>query len=199
MRRTPAPTVAVAKADREDLLNEVTIAAEFRPYVEAELNAKVSGYLKIMNVDFGDKVKAGQLLATLEVPELQDQLDNAIAVEQRDEADYTNAHLIYTRLVLGEPRAAGFVAQQEVDTAEAKDSVARGPGGNCRCQSRRGKIPDAGGIYQITAPFDGVVTCALRRPGRAHPGRHHFGHTGPPAGARFGQLSAPAGFSRFRR
>ena len=43
-----------------------------RPYVEVELHAKVSGYVSKMNVDFGDKVKAGQLLATLEVPELQD-------------------------------------------------------------------------------------------------------------------------------
>ena len=51
-----------------------------------------------MNVDFGDRVKAGQLLATLEVPELQDELHNARATGQKAEADYTNAHLIYTRL-----------------------------------------------------------------------------------------------------
>ena len=56
-----SPTVAVAKVEREDLYNEVTIAAEFRPYVEVTLNAKVSGYVDKMNVDFGDKVKAGQL------------------------------------------------------------------------------------------------------------------------------------------
>ena len=81
---TSAPiTVAVAKVTREDLFNEVTIPAEFRPYVEVELHAKVAGYVDQMNVDFGDKVKAGQLLATLEVPELQDQLHNALAVQQR--------------------------------------------------------------------------------------------------------------------
>ncbi len=78
--------------------------AEFRPYVEVELHAKVSGYVGKMNVDFGDKVKAGQLLATIEVPELQDELDNAMAAEQKAEADYTNAHLIYTRLQCGQPR-----------------------------------------------------------------------------------------------
>ena len=64
-----------------------------------ELHAKVSGYLDKMNVDFGDRVKAGQLLATIEVPELHDELDNALAVEQRAEADYKDAHLIYTRLL----------------------------------------------------------------------------------------------------
>ena len=93
-----APTVAVATVDREDLYNEVTIAAEFRPYMEVELNAKVSGYVTNMNVDFGDKVKAGQLLATLEVPELHAELDAAKAARERAEADYKNAHLIYTRL-----------------------------------------------------------------------------------------------------
>ena len=56
---------------REDLFKQVTIAAEFRPYEEVALHAKVSGYVSKMNVDFGDTVKAGQLLATLEVPELQ--------------------------------------------------------------------------------------------------------------------------------
>ena len=75
-------TVAVAKIGREDLYQEITIPAEFRPYQQVELHAKVSGYVKEMNVDFGDKVKAGQLLATLEVPELQDELNSALATEQ---------------------------------------------------------------------------------------------------------------------
>jgi len=72
------PTVAVARVTREDLANEMEVPAEFRPFVEVELHAKVSGYLDKMNVDFGDKVKAGQLLATIEVPELQDQLHSAM-------------------------------------------------------------------------------------------------------------------------
>ncbi len=54
---TGTPTAGVAKVTREDLYKEVTAPAEFRPYVEAELHAKVSGYVSQMNVDFGDKVK----------------------------------------------------------------------------------------------------------------------------------------------
>ncbi len=88
----------MAKVTREDLFKQVTIDAEFRPYVEVALPAKVTGYVGKMNVDFGDKVKAGQLLATIEVPELQAELDNAQAAEQKAQADYTNANLIYTRL-----------------------------------------------------------------------------------------------------
>jgi len=90
---TVTPTAGVAAVTREDLAKEVTMAAEFRPYAEVSLHAKVSGYVSKMNVDFGDKVKAGQLMATIEVPELSDQLNSAQAAQQKAEADYANAHL----------------------------------------------------------------------------------------------------------
>ena len=96
------------------------MAAEFRPYEEVALHAKVSGYVSKMNVDFGDTVKAGQLLATLEVPELQAELENAQAAEQKAEADYTNAHLIYTRLLSVNKEHPNLVAQQDLDTARSK-------------------------------------------------------------------------------
>src|SRR5271156_396768 len=115
-----APTAPAARVQREDLSKIVPIPAEFRPYVEVELHAKVSGYLDKMNVDFGDRVKAGQLLATIEVPELQDELNNALAVERRAGADYTNAHLLYTRLVAVNRDHPNLVAQQDIDTATAK-------------------------------------------------------------------------------
>ena len=86
VKPAPAPQatpVAVAKVTRQDLYKEVPFYAEFRPYEEVELHAKVSGYVRDMKVDFGDRVKAGQLLATLEVPELQDELHNAIATGRR--------------------------------------------------------------------------------------------------------------------
>jgi RND family efflux transporter MFP subunit len=158
-----APTVAVVKVDREDLFNEVTIPAEFRPYVEAELNAKVSGYLDKINVDFGDAVKAGQLLAVLEVPELKDELDLAVASAQRAEADYTNAHLVYTRLVGVNNEHSNLVAQQDIDTAQAKDSVAAAAVAAAKADV--GKYQTLFGYTQITAPFDGVITRRFADPG----------------------------------
>ncbi len=157
------PTVAVAKVEREDLYNEVTIAAEFRPYVEVALNAKVSGYVDKMNVDFGDKVKAGQLLATLEVPELKDELDSARAAQGRAEADYKNAHLIYTRLVGVNSEHSNLVAQQDIDTAEAKDSIAAAALASAKADVE--KYQTLVGYTQITAPFDGVVTMRYADPG----------------------------------
>jgi RND family efflux transporter MFP subunit len=157
------PTVAVAKVDREDLYKEVPLYAEFRPYLEVELHAKVSGYLQTINVDFGDKVKAGQLLATLEIPELKDELDAAVAAEQRAEADYTNAHLVYTRLVGVNQEHANLVAQQDIDTAQAKDSVATAAVAAAKADVE--KYQTLFGYTQITAPFDGVITHRYADPG----------------------------------
>jgi RND family efflux transporter MFP subunit len=157
------PTVAVAKVMREDLFKAVTIPAEFRPYEEVELHAKVSGYLNKINVDFGDKVKAGQLLAIIEVPELRDQLNNALAAEQKSEVDYTNAHLIYTRLVAVNQQHPNLVAEQDLDTAEANDQA--GAAAIAAAQAEAGRLKTMVGYTQITAPFDGVVTRRYADPG----------------------------------
>jgi RND family efflux transporter MFP subunit len=158
-----APTVAVVAVHREDLYHAITIPAEFRPYVEVQLHAKVSGYLQQMNVDFGDRVKAGQLLATLEVPELHDQLHNAIATEQKAEADYTNAHLIYIRLQAVNQDHPNLVAQQDLDTAEARDGSAAAAIAAAKADME--KFQTLVKYTQITAPFDGVITRRYADPG----------------------------------
>ena len=157
------PTVAVSKVTRQDIFKQVTIPAEFRPYEEAMLNAKVSGYVSKMKVDFGDTVKAGQLMATLEVPELQDQLDNARATEAKTEADYTNANLIYTRLVSVNRDHPGLVAQQDLDTAEANDHATAAAIAAAKADVE--KYQTLVDYTNITAPFDGVVTWRYADPG----------------------------------
>jgi RND family efflux transporter MFP subunit len=157
------PSAAVSKVARQDIFKQVTIPAEFRPYVEAMLNAKVSGYVSKMNVDFGDTVKAGELLATIEVPELQDQLDNALATEQKGEADYTNAELIYSRLVSVNRDHPNLVAQQDLDTAEANDHAAAAAIAAAKAEVERYQTLVS--YTNITAPFDGVVTWRYADPG----------------------------------
>jgi RND family efflux transporter MFP subunit len=155
--------VPVARVTREDLYNEVYFTAEFRPYVEVELHAKVSGYVREMKVDFGDRVKAGQLLATLEVPELHDELHNAVATQQKAEADYTNAHLIYQRLAAVNEAHPNLVAQQDLDTAEANDRTTFAAIAATRANVEKYQTLVA--YTQITAPFDGVVTKRYADPG----------------------------------
>src|SRR5436190_19840398 len=72
--RSDAPAVAVARAATADLSRGIVLTAEFKPYQEVDLMAKVAGYVKNINVDAGDRVRQGQLLAILEVPEMQDDI-----------------------------------------------------------------------------------------------------------------------------
>jgi len=156
--------VRVARVTRHDLYNEVTFPAEYRPYVEVELHAKVSGYVREMKVDFGDQVKSNQLLATLEVPELHDELHNALATQQKAEADYTNAHLIYQRLAAVNTKAhPNLVPQQEIDTAEANDRTTFAAIAATRANVE--KFQTLVAYTRITAPFDGVVTKRYADPG----------------------------------
>ena len=149
-------TVPVARVTREDLFNELHYYAEFRPYAEVELHAKVAGYVQSITVDFGDKVKAGQLLATLEVPELKDELDAALAAQQKAEADYKDAHLTYGRLMAVEKEHANLVAQQDLDNAESKDLMTKAAIAAAKAEVE--KYQTLAAYTRITAPFDGVVT-----------------------------------------
>src|ERR1035438_8895888 len=85
------PTVAVAKVTTEDLSHGLVLTAEFKPYQEVDVMAKVAGFVKKINVDVGDRVNEGQLLATLEIPEMDDDLRRADAAVVRAKAEVTRA------------------------------------------------------------------------------------------------------------
>src|ERR1043166_3234087 len=172
----PCP-VAASKVLREDLWHDHVFDAEFRPYQEIELHAKVSGFVESLPVDVGDRVTNGQLLATLEIPELNDDLEHARAVEKRSEeelkkaeADHEQAHLAYGRLAAVEKAKPKLVAQQEIDLAQAKDRA-----GEAAMEVAREQIEVAKSdvkrlqtmmLYcHIRAPFDGVVTKRFTDPG----------------------------------
>src|SRR5579862_7977108 len=136
---TDAPTVAVAKATVEDLSRGIVLTAEFRPFQEVDLMAKVAGYVKTISVDVGSRVKQGQLLAVLEVPEMADDRMRAQAGVDRSQAEVARArdqlqqaqsaqdiaHLTYTRLAEVSKQKPGLVAQQEIDDVRSKDLVAQ--------------------------------------------------------------------------
>jgi RND family efflux transporter MFP subunit len=158
-----APVVAVARVDREDLFREITLPAEFRPYTEVDLHAKVSGYVKEMKVDIGDRVKSGQLLAVLEVPELREDLDHALAAHRRAQAEYRDAHLAYTRLVAVNQDHPNLIAQQDLDTAEARDATAAGTVAATKADVDKDETLVA--YTRLTAPFAGVITKRYADPG----------------------------------
>jgi RND family efflux transporter MFP subunit len=167
---TAMATVAVAKVAREDLAQEQDFEAEFRPYQEIDLHAKVAGFVKTINVDIGDQVKQGDLLATLEIPELKEDMDKAEAQELRNEkeidraaAAYDDAHLAFTRLEAVNKTRPNLVAQQELDTAKSHDSAADAALAVAKqevqvSKAEVNKLRTMLDYCKITAPFSGVVT-----------------------------------------
>ena len=85
------PIVPVATVRYASLENDLVLTAEFHPYQEVDVMAKVAGYVKAINVDIGDHVRQNEVLATLEVPEIQDDLAKAKAGEAAAEADVVTA------------------------------------------------------------------------------------------------------------
>src|ERR1700683_1454006 len=83
--QTTAPQVAVVKVALRNVSDNLEIASEFQPFQEIQVYAKVSGYIQKLYVDWGTHVKQGQLLAVLEIPELQQQLQQDEAAVRRSE------------------------------------------------------------------------------------------------------------------
>jgi len=172
-----AVAVAVAKVTRETLSRGQNFDAEFRPHEEVELHAKVAGFLESLTVDVGDRVTNGQLLATLEIPELSDELEHARAMEKRSEAELQKAeaergqtHLAYTRLAAVDKAQPNLIAQQDIDLAQAKDRGADAALETARQQiqvakSDTQKLRTMVKYSRITAPFDGVITKRFADPG----------------------------------
>jgi RND family efflux transporter MFP subunit len=177
-------TVAVAKAERADLSQTLTLTAEFRPFQEIDVHAKVAGFLKAIYVDVGDRVKAGQLLAVLEIPELRDEARQDEATVQRSveeikraEADLDRAtsahefaHLGSTRLAAVLTDRPNLVAQQDIDDAAAKDRMAEAQVATAKAaiasaqqqlavsKAMANKTTTLLEYTRITAPFAGVIT-----------------------------------------
>jgi RND family efflux transporter MFP subunit len=178
------PTVAVAKVSTEDLSHGLVLTAEFKPFQEVDVMAKVAGFVKQINVDVGDRVKQGQLLATLEIPEMADDLRRADAAVVRARAEVTRAqdeqrraesvhsiaHLSFQRISTVAEKKPGLVAQQEIDEAQSRDlvteaQVAATKSALAAAQEQVNvnsadtqKVKTLMEYTRVTAPFTGVIT-----------------------------------------
>ena len=179
-----AVNVAVQPVTRGNIAQTLTVASAFRAFQEIEVHAKVAGYVKKIYVDVGDRVKTGQLLTVLEVPELEDEIQQNDAEVKRDEeeinrakaeitraqAAYEAAHLASTRLNGVLKARPTLVAQQDVDDATGRDRVAEAQVATAQAslaaaneqldaaKAARSKTATLVAYSQITAPFSGVIT-----------------------------------------
>lgn len=131
------------------ITRNITLPGEVKAYQQATLYAKVAGYLKTIGVDKGDQVKAGALLAEIEVPEL-------LADRARYQAELEVAELDYKRLNESQKKAPDLVTPQTVDNAKGKLDVAR---------ANLDRTETLLGFARITAPFSGTITKRMVDPG----------------------------------
>jgi RND family efflux transporter MFP subunit len=177
-------SVGVTKVGRKALERTLTLSSELVPFQEIDVYSKEAGFVKDLNVDYGSRVQKGQVMATLEIPELQAQLkqdDAAIqsATDQvmyaqnalsRIDAQHKSLQLQFDRLSGVSKSKPGLVAQQEVDDAEAKAaaSAAQIEEARSNIEASRSRLAEARAkrdrdqvlfdYSKITAPFSGVVT-----------------------------------------
>jgi RND family efflux transporter MFP subunit len=177
-------SVGVTKVSRKTLERQLTVSSELVPFQEIDVYAKESGYVRDLLVDYGTRVRKGQIMAVLEIPELEVQLqqdDAAIrnASDQvtraehelgRVEAQHKVLHLQFDRLNGVAKSKPGLVAQQEVDDSQGKDLAAEAQvdATKSNLQSAQSQLQGAEAkkehdrvlfdYSKITAPFAGVVT-----------------------------------------
>ena len=167
---TDTPTVAVSKVTRGDLSKSVDLTAEFLPWQIVEIHAKVSGYVKQINVDVGDHAKTGAVLAILEIPEIDEELNQAkaaILTAQQEvkslEAEFDETTLVANRLNAAARETKGLIAQQDIDDANDKNrsneaKLAASRQKVAEAQANVARLEALVAYANILAPFDGVVT-----------------------------------------
>jgi len=178
------PTVPVATVAAASLANDLTLTAEFLPYQDVDVMAKVAGYVKTIPVDIGDHVQQGQVLAVLEVPEIQSDVARAKAgvaaaeanivtaqaAVRRAEATASMAKLSYQRIQDVANKDKGLVPRQEIDVAQSREIEAEAQLASVHSSVQAALQAKAGadqeyvraqamlGYATVRAPFTGVVT-----------------------------------------
>ena len=177
------PSAQVAVAKRGTIAQVLTLAGQFQPYQVVDVHPKVSGYMERINVDIGDIVHEGEVLAVLDVPELNAQLQQTIFEVQQSQQEIARAqneinrtealdvalHKEAVRLQKAAATRPGLIAQQEIDDAVAKDlsaqaqidaakaamAAAQEHANSARADNQR--VQALEDYTKVTAPIDGVV------------------------------------------
>ena len=148
------PTVAVVLPDARALSATIDLPGRLEAYYRAPIFARVSGYLKSWSADIGARVKAGQVIAEIEAPDLDQQLLQARAdlANQQASAKLSEATLNRRKTLI----ASNFVSMQEIDERTADLSNKNAAVNSSQANVER--LEALAGYKKITVPFDGIVT-----------------------------------------
>ncbi|MBI3723873.1 efflux RND transporter periplasmic adaptor subunit [bacterium] len=176
-QRSPPPPVetAVVKPAKHDVAREVVLPVELWAWQQVSVVAKVTGYVETVPVDRGSVVKAGDLLATVSVPELEDEKRKRAADVRVAEADVASATAEHELQVLTIQRMDKLVADnavsvQEYDVAKAREVVSKSAiaHAEARAAAARESLRSTEtwiAYATIAAPFAGVLTDRWVHPG----------------------------------
>jgi membrane fusion protein (multidrug efflux system) len=145
----PKPIVAVVTPNRGVAVRSITLPGDMVGFYESSLYSKVTGYLQSISIDKGDWVKKGQVLATIEVPELQQRV-------ARSEASLEVQRVTYQRLEQVWKSDPRLIARQDVDIAQGKYLEAK---------ADVDELQALVSYTKIIAPFDGIITGRFVDPG----------------------------------
>ena len=134
--------VQIAKAEPGDIIRRIRLPGSLRANQEVRLHAKANGFVKTITKDRGDGVKAGEVVATLEIPELATDLDSARAL-------FAIADSTVKRLEKIRAADVGAVPEQDLEVERAKRAAA---------EATRKRVEAMIAYTEIKAPFDGVIT-----------------------------------------
>jgi RND family efflux transporter MFP subunit len=153
-RELAVPTVAVMQAKLGDPRTEIVLPGNMQAFTDSPIYARTNGYLKAWYHDIGSRVKKGDLLAVIESPEVDQQLDQARADLNTAQANYALARTTaerYQNLL-----KSGSVAKQDVDNAvgdfQAKTAAVASAQANVK------RLEELQSFEKVYAPFDGVIT-----------------------------------------
>jgi RND family efflux transporter MFP subunit len=148
------PTVAIIHPSPEDGAEDLVLPGTLQAYVESPIYARTNGYLKKWYHDIGSRVNKGDLLADIDTPEVDQQLDQAKADLVTAQANEHLSQITETRY--SELLKTDGVSKQEVDNATgdlaAKQAIVQSSQANVR------RLSELKSFQKVYAPFSGVVT-----------------------------------------
>ncbi|RKR38903.1 efflux RND transporter periplasmic adaptor subunit [Paraburkholderia sp. BL17N1] len=147
-------SVSVVKPRPAPAVNELLLPGAVTPFAEASIYARTSGYLAHWNTDIGAQVKSGQVLATIEAPDLDAQLRQARADEATAQANFDYAKTTAQRWQ--DMLKTQSVAQQDADSKVSDMEARRAM--LASAQANVAHLAELVSYEKITAPFDGVIT-----------------------------------------
>jgi RND family efflux transporter MFP subunit len=153
-RDLAVPTVSVIHPKPSAPQQEIVIPGDMQPYTDAPIFARTNGYLKKWYADIGANVKTGQVLAEIDSPEVDQQLQQARADLATAQSNLSLAQLTSTRYK--DLLKTDSVAQQDVDNANGNYDARKTTVESAQANVKR--LQDMQAFEKVYAPFDGVIT-----------------------------------------